>query len=141
MMTKVAVARFAKDERNCLVHLSSILGYMPLPFYDVYSGTKIFNRVFGGLVHATKSGNTPDTLIVSPGKTTTPMTHYAKDGTTVDPEEVVFGMCRELGHRTYAEVNGAFWHNVQGGFSMYFPQVVYHKMRKDFGKKEEFPFK
>lgn len=112
MMSKYAMRTFAKNERNCLVHLSSLLGSMPLPFYDVYSGTKTFNRVFGRMIYATKSGNAPDTLIVSLCKTTTPMTNYAKDPSTVEPEQVVFGLTRELGNSEYAETNGAYWHNI-----------------------------
>ena len=85
MLTKHALTKVAKDESNSFVHLSSILGDMPLPFYGVYSGTKTFNRIFGSLIYTTKAGKKPDTLIVKPGKTTTPMTGYARDATTVDP--------------------------------------------------------
>jgi len=85
MLTKHALTKVAKDESNVFVHLSSFLGDLPLPFYGVYSGTKTFNRIFGSLTYSTKAGNKPDTLIVKPSKTTTPMTGYARDATTVDP--------------------------------------------------------
>ncbi len=129
MMTKHAITKFSKDESNTIVHLSSILGDLPLPFYAVYSGTKTFNKVFGRLIYATKGGNSPDTLIVKPSKTTTQMTDYAKDATTVDPVDVVHGMCKELGLRRYGETYGAWLHNVHGLSSLYIPKVVRHLAR------------
>ena len=129
MMTKYALANFAKDESNALIHLSSILGDFGLPFYAVYSGTKTFNRVFGMLTHYTKAGNTPDTLIVKPSKTSTQMIDYARDSTSVEPVEVVHGMCKELGLKSYAETNGAWAHNVQGASFRYFPKPVQHLMK------------
>jgi short-subunit dehydrogenase len=85
---------------------------MPLPFHGVYSGTKAFNRVFGRMIYMGKYPVSPDTLIVKPGLVTTGMTDYHKDLTSVEPEQTVNGMVREMGLRGYSETYGAFWHNL-----------------------------
>ena len=111
------------------MHLSSILGDFALPFHAVYSGTKTFNRVFGRMIYTTKANNPPDTLIVSPSAVTTGMTEYLKDQTTVEPEQVVFGLFRSLGLRPYYETNGAFWHCFQGVSMKSTPHLLSHLTR------------
>jgi short-subunit dehydrogenase len=128
-MTLNARRTFAKDKQNSLVHLSSILGDMSLPFHGVYSGTKTFNKVFGRMVYLGKYPKSPDTLIVKPGIVTTGMTDYHKDATSANPEQTVHGITREMGLRACGETNGAFVHQIMGENLAYTPEFVMHFIR------------
>ncbi len=64
------------------------------------------------MIYMGKYPVSPDTLIVKPGLVTTGMTDYHKDLTSVEPEQTVNGMVREMGLRGYSETYGAFWHNL-----------------------------
>ena len=132
-MTKNARAVMPSEQINAIVHFSSILGDMGLPYHALYSGTKTFNRVFGRLTYQNQLTNPPDTLIVKPSTTTTAMTGYQKDVTSVLPEEVALGMFRELGlddNKRYSETGGAFKHCVQGASIKYVPDIANHVMRQ-----------
>jgi short-subunit dehydrogenase len=140
-MTLNARRTMAKDKKNCLVHLSSILGDMSLPFHGVYSGTKTFNKVFGRMVYMGKYPSSPDTLVVKPGIVTTGMTDYHRDPTSADPEDTVLGVTREMGLRAYGETNGAFVHSVMGESRAYTPDFVMHGIRNEAGKLDKAPYK
>lgn len=129
-MTLNARRTMAKDKRNSLVHLSSILGDMSLPFHGVYSGTKTFNKIFGRMIYLGKYPTAPDTLIVKPGIVTTGMTDYHKDASSADPTETVHGISREMGLRACGETNGAFVHQVLGESGAYTPEFMMHEFRK-----------
>jgi short-subunit dehydrogenase len=117
-MTKYARSKMAGDRRNSVIHMSSIVGDLHLPFHAIYGGTKAFNRVFGKTFSSGWKTNTPDTLVVKPSLVSTGMTGYHKDPSGVEPEDVVRGIMRELGggggdlsvSQDYRETNGAFWH-------------------------------
>ena len=140
-MTLNARRTMTKDKKNCLVHLSSILGDMSLPFHGVYSGTKTFNKVFGRMVYMGKYPQAPDTLIVKPGIVATGMTEYHRDPMSAEPEDTVYGVTREMGLRGYGETNGAFIHTILGESSAYNPEFVMHGIRKEAGKVDKAPYK
>ena len=140
-MTLNARRTMAKDKKNSLVHLSSILGDMSLPFHGVYSGTKTFNKVFSRMIYMGKYPSAPDTLIVKPGIVTTGMTDYHKDLSSAEPEDTVLGVTREMGLRTYGETNGAFVHSIMGESGSYTPDFAMHLFRKETGKLDKAPYK
>lgn len=107
IFSKYATLNFLKhaDEhshKTALIHTSSIASDLPMPFASVYSGTKIFNEVFGVLLSQAhkKSTHARDlivTQILKPSITTTKLAHY-KDGiTSSKPLDVVTGSLADLG--------------------------------------------
>lgn len=73
-MTKHAREVMRNDRRNALVHFSSIIADVDLPFHAVYCGTKAFNKVFGKVTSENHHTNKADTLVVKPAGVTTGMT-------------------------------------------------------------------
>ena len=141
-MTKHAREVMPKDKKNAFIHVSSVIGDIDLPFHGVYSGTKTFNRVFGKLTSENHRTNKAETLILKPAGITTGMTQNYKDPSFVDPEDVTFGMLRELGtSQGYHESNGAFLHSLQGAGINYIPQFIAHPLKLQISTLKDSPYK
>ena len=70
-LTALLLPRMRKTGRGAVVLVASAGGYVPLPYYAVYSGTKAFLATWGEALAAELAGSGIDVLVVAPGDTKT----------------------------------------------------------------------
>jgi short-subunit dehydrogenase len=88
--------------RGAIVLVSSIGGYLPLPYYAVYSGTKAFLAMWGESLAAELRGGGVDVLVVAPGDTKTNFQEVAGEMSTtwMSVDDVVAEALASLGKKS-----------------------------------------
>ena len=108
----------ARQHRSAVVNVSSLLGQIPAYGASVYAGTKAYLRFLTYAV-GEEAKDKVDFLTVNLGATTTAMTEYSKDFFAVMPEEVAYGIARDLGK--YRETDATFRQHVSVSLMHLFP--------------------
>jgi len=87
--------------RGAVVLVASVGGYLPLPYYAVYGGTKAFLANWGEALAAELAGSGVEVLILSPGDTKTGFQEVAGEMSTrwSSVEDVVEAGLEALGRR------------------------------------------
>ncbi len=88
--------------RGAVVLVSSAGGYVPMPYYAVYSGTKAFLANWGEALAAELEGSGIDVLVVAPGDTKTNFQAVAGEMSTrwMSVEDVVSESLAGLGRKS-----------------------------------------
>lgn len=101
-LTALLLPRMRKTGRGAVVFVSSAGGYVPLPYYAVYSGTKAFLATWGEALAAELEGSGIDVLVVAPGDTKTNFQAVAGEMSTrwMTVDAVVAESLEGLGRKT-----------------------------------------
>jgi len=70
-LTGLLLPRMQARHHGAVVLVASVGGYVPLPYYSVYSGTKAFLATWGEALAVELRGSGVDVLVVAPGDTKT----------------------------------------------------------------------
>lgn len=70
-LTARLLPRMKERRRGAIVLVSSVGGYLPLPYYAVYGGTKAFLASWGEALAEELDGSGVDVLVLAPGDTRT----------------------------------------------------------------------
>ncbi|HOE95733.1 MAG TPA: SDR family oxidoreductase [Candidatus Sumerlaeota bacterium] len=94
-----------RRRRGGLIIVSSVLGFIPTPFYSVYSATKAFDLLLAEALHAEYRDLGIDVLAVCPGMTRTEFNAGAGIKSVGrfnrEPEQVVESSLKLLGRRAF----------------------------------------
>ncbi len=101
-LTALILPRMRKAGRGAVIFVSSAGGYVPLPYYAVYSGTKAFLATWGEALAAELQGSGIDVLVVAPGDTKTNFQAVAGEMSTrwMTVDAVVSESLKGLGRKT-----------------------------------------
>ena len=101
-LTGLLLPRMQSRGRGAVVLVASAGGYVPLPYYAVYSGTKAFLATWGEALAAELDGGGVDLLVVAPGDTKTNFQAVAGEMSTrwMTVEAVVSESLAGLGKKT-----------------------------------------
>jgi short-subunit dehydrogenase len=101
-LTALMLPRMRKAGRGAVIFVSSAGGYVPLPYYAVYSGTKAFLATWGEALAAELQGSGIDVLVVAPGDTKTNFQAVAGEMSTrwMTVDAVVSESLEGLGRKT-----------------------------------------
>jgi short-subunit dehydrogenase len=108
----------ARAPKSAVINVSSMLGQTPAYGSSVYSSTKAYLRFLTYAV-GEETKEKVDFLTVNLGYTSTAMTRYNRGIFTVMPEEVAYGIARDLGR--YRETDATFRQHVSGSLLHLFP--------------------
>jgi short-subunit dehydrogenase len=70
-LTALLLPRMQRCRRGAILLVASAGGYVPLPYYSVYSGTKAFLATWGEALAVELDGSGIDVMVVAPGDTKT----------------------------------------------------------------------
>jgi short-subunit dehydrogenase len=101
-LTALMLPRLQARARSAVVLVASAGGYVPLPYYAVYSGTKAFLATWGEALAAELEGGSVDLLVVAPGDVKTNFQAVAGEMSTrwMSVEAVVSESLAALGRKT-----------------------------------------
>ena len=101
-LTALLLPHMQARGRGAVVLVSSAGGYVPLPYYAVYSGTKAFLATWGEALAAELEGGGIDLLVVAPGDTKTNFQAVAGEMSTrwMTVDAVVAESLAALGRKT-----------------------------------------
>ena len=101
-LTALLLPRLQARSRSAVVLVASAGGYVPLPYYAVYSGTKAFLATWGEALAAELEGGSVDLLVVAPGDVKTNFQAVAGEMSTrwMSVEAVVTESLAALGRKT-----------------------------------------
>lgn len=101
-LTSLLLPRMQSRGRGAIVVVSSVGGYLPLPYYAVYSGTKAFLAMWGEALAIELRGSGIDVLVVAPGDTKTNFQAVAGEMSTswMSVEAVVADALAALGRKS-----------------------------------------
>jgi short-subunit dehydrogenase len=101
-LTSLLLPRMQARGRGGIIVVSSVGGYLPLPYYAVYSGTKAFLAMWSEALAVELRGSGVDVLVVAPGDTKTNFQAVAGEMSTswMSVEDVVADSLAALGRRT-----------------------------------------
>lgn len=101
-LTALLLPRMQARGKGAVILVSSAGGYVPLPYYSVYSGTKAFLATWGEALAAELRGSGVDVLVVAPGDTKTNFQAVAGEMSTrwTSVEAVVGESLAGLGRKT-----------------------------------------
>jgi len=122
----------ARPQQSAVINVSSMLGQTPAYGSAVYSSTKAYLRFLTYAV-GEEVKDKVDFLTVNLGYTSTAMTRYNKGIFTVMPEEVAYGIARDLGK--YRETDATFRQHVSGAVMHLFPLSTRIKIMSHFLQK------
>jgi len=101
-LTALMLPRLQSRARSAVLLVASAGGYVPLPYYAVYSGTKAFLATWGEALAAELEGGNVDLLVVAPGDVKTNFQAVAGEMSTrwMSVEAVVAESLAALGRKT-----------------------------------------
>jgi hypothetical protein len=101
-LTALLLPRMRQVGKGAVIFVSSAGGYVPLPYYAVYSGTKAFLATWGEALAAELEGSGIDVLVVAPGDTKTNFQAVAGEMSTrwMTVDAVVAESLEGLGRKT-----------------------------------------
>ena len=108
----------ARAPKSAVINVSSMLGQTPAYGSSVYSSTKAYLRFLTYAV-GEETKEKVDFLTVNLGFTTTAMVKYRKGFFSAMPEEVAYGIARDLGR--YRETDATFRQHLSGSLLHLFP--------------------
>jgi short-subunit dehydrogenase len=100
-LTSLLLPGMEARKRGAIVLVSSIGGYVPLPYYAVYSGTKAFLALWGEALREELRASGVDVLVVAPGDTKTNFQSVAGEMSTrwMSVDDVVAESLAGLGRK------------------------------------------
>lgn len=100
-LTSLLLPTMQARGRGAVILVSSAGGYLPLPYYAVYSGTKAFLAMWGEALAEELRGSGVDVLVVAPGDTKTGFQEVAGEMSThwMSVDDVVAASLQALGRK------------------------------------------
>ena len=124
LLTKAAIAHSEKTRANgkklALIQLSSVISNSyELPMWGHYSGTKLYDKIFGQMIQASFEGKNIETIIVYPGAVTTNLNnHMVSPGANSLPADCADGVLNDLSCNWTGDTSGSLLHNIQRCFRL-----------------------